>query len=211
MKYLIYGTFCIGWVLWGVCMAAPEPSMVPSADIWTVGVGFEHPQQIVYRAGDGKAGYYWYTIVTLTNNSGKDADFYPSCELVTDSFQIVPAGKETPEAVFELIKKRHGSTYQFLERLEKTDNKILQGADNAKDIAIIWPDFDTKAKGIKLYISGLSNETAVVEHPLAKDQAGQPEKVYLRKTLELGYALRGDPSLRSYVQLAYQGKRWVMR
>ena len=78
--------------------------------------------------------------------------------------------------------------------------------DNAKDIAIIWPDFDPSAKGFKLFISGLSNETAVVKHPIIKDK-----DVYLRKTLELDYILRSDPALRSSVKLNYRDKRWVMR
>ena len=90
-------------------------------------------------------------------------------------------------------------------------NKILQGEDNTKDIAIVWPDFDVKAKSMKLFIAGLSNETAAIDHPVAKDEAGKPIKVFLRKTLELSYALGGDATLRSNANLIYKGKRWVMR
>lgn len=206
-----YGTsgFCL--VFLSLCMGAPEPALVPSPDVWTVEVTFEHPRQIVFERGDGKAKRYWYMIVTLTNRSGQDADFYPRCELMTDGFQLIPAGRGTPAAVFDLVKKRHGGKYPFLERLEKTDNKILQGEDNAKDLAVIWQDFDTEAKSIKLFVSGLSNETAVVDHPTAKEVGGEPEKVYLRKTLELSYSLRGDAALRPSVQLSYEGERWVMR
>ena len=59
--------------------------------------------------------------------------------------------------------------------------------------------------------TGLSNETAVIDHPVAKDQAGRPKKVYLRKTLELSYNLTGDPAFRSDARLIFNGKRWVMR
>ena len=38
-----------------------------------------------------------------------------------------------------------------------------------------------------------------------------PVKVYLRKTLELSYAISGDAALRSYAKLTYKGSRWVMR
>ncbi|MHC4361609.1 MAG: hypothetical protein ACYSTZ_02185, partial [Planctomycetota bacterium] len=69
-----------------------------------------------------------------------------------------------------------------------------------------WPDFDARAKGMKIFVSGLSNETVATDHPIAKDK-----KVYLRKTLELSYDLRGDPALRSDAKLVYQNKRWVMR
>ncbi|MDP2933457.1 MAG: hypothetical protein Q8N81_04975, partial [bacterium] len=80
-----------------------------------------------------------------------------------------------------------------------------------KDLAIIWPDFDAKAKNISLYLAGLSNETVVVEHPTKKDPNGIPEKIYLRKTLELQYSIGGDPTLRNNTVLVYKNKNWVMR
>ena len=212
MKYFAYGILAILAVMACVCLAAPEPAIVPGSGEWTIDVIFEHPQQIMLQVGfDNKPRRFWYMIVTLTNKANRDVDFYPKCDLMTDTFQIIPAGKETPAAVFEQIKRRHQSGYPFLEPLEKTSNKILQGEDNTKDIAIIWPDFDAQAKTIKVFITGLSNETVAIDHPIAKDEAGKPVKVYLRKTLELSYALRGDTSLRSEDGLSYKGRRWVMR
>ncbi len=212
MKGFVYGFFIILAAVARVCLAAPQPAIVPGPDDWTVEVTFEHPQQIMVKSsGDDKPSRFWYTIVTLTNNTNRDIDFYPKCELMTDTFQIVPAGRNVSAAVFEQIKTRHKSRYPFLEYLEKTDNKILQGADNAKDIAIVWPDFDVRAKRIKLFIAGLSNETVAIDHPVAKDHAGRPVKVFLRKTLELTYALAGDPIIRTDIKLTYEAKRWVMR
>jgi hypothetical protein len=130
---------------------------------------------------------------------------------MTDTFQIIPAGRSVPPAVFEMIKTRHKTRYPFLDSLDKAGNKVLQGEDNTKDIAIIWPDFDARAKNIGLFVTGLSNETAIVDHPVSKDATGQPIKVFLRKTLEINYALRGDTALRSSLKLDYLGKRWVMR
>jgi len=62
-----------------------------------------------------------------------------------------------------------------------------------------------------VFITGLSNETAVIDHPVAKDEEGRPVQVYLRKTLELSYSIGGDASSRTYAKLTYKGKRWVMR
>ena len=199
-------------LLAGACFAAPEPSILPGPLDWTVDVTFEHPAQITLQPSNGgKPKRFWYTIITLTNKTGRDVDFYPQCDLMTDTFELIPAGRKTPTVVFGHIKKRHEQKYPFMEPLEKTGNKLLQGEDNTKDIAIIWPDFDLRAKGITIFIGGLSNETAVIEHPVAKDAAGKPMKVYLRKTLELNYGLSGDPALRSYAKPAYKGKRWIMR
>ena len=212
MKNFIYGTLAI--VVLGTCisLAAPEPAIVPGPADWTVDVGFEHPQQIeISLSPGGKAARYWYTIITLTNNTGRVVDFYPNCEMMTDTYQIIPAGKSTPAIVFEQIKKRHQAGYPFLEFLEKVDNRILKGRDNTKDIAIIWPDFDDKAKAIKIFIAGLSNETVVIDHPVAKEKNGEPVRVFLRKTLELSYSVGGDAAFRTDARLIHNGKRWVMR
>lgn len=212
MKSFVYGFFAILTVMACVSSAAPKPAIVPSPDDWTVEVRFEHPQQIVSQtAGDRQLQRFWYTLITLTNKTNHDVDFYPKCELMTDTFEIIPASKGVSTAVFEQIKKRHQSRYPFLEPLEKTTNKILQGDDNTKDIAVIFSDFDAQAKNIKVFISGLSNETVAFDHPTAKDKTGKPTRVFLRKTLELSYSLPGDAAFRSDVKLIYKGKRWVMR
>lgn len=212
MKGLVYGTIVVLAVGAWVCVAAPEPAVAPGPGLWTVDTTFTHPQQIVLRMGPGsQPTRFWYVLITLNNKTGHDVDFYPKCDLMTDTFQIIPAGKGVGSAVFEQIKKRHQRQYPLLEPLEKVGNKILQGEDNAKDIAIIWPDFDAKAKNIKLFIAGISNETVAINHPIAKDKTGKPVKAYLRKTLELSYTLKGDPAMRSDTDLTYAGKRWIMR
>jgi len=212
MKSVIYGTFMAWAIMVYICLAAPEPAIVQGPGLWTLDVTFEHPQQMVLQSGaEGKLRRFWYTLITLTNKTNDDVDFYPKCELMTDTFQIIPAGRNVSPVVFEQIKRRHQNRYPFLEPLEKADNRILQGEDNTKDIAIIWPDFDSQAKNIKIFIAGLSNETVAIDHPVAKDEMGKAVKVYLRKSLELSYSLRGDPALRSDVDIAYKDKRWIMR
>ena len=212
MKGFVFGSLTVLLVIACVCAAAPEPAIVPGPGLWTVDVEFTHPQQIVVRAGrSGKPRRFWYSVVTITNKTQRDVDFYHKCDLMTDTFQIIPAGKGVPRGVFELLQNRHRSRYPFLESLEKTSSKILQGEDNTKDIAIIWPDFDKRAKNVKIFITGMSNETAIVEHPVAKDENGKAVKVFLRKTLELSYAIRGDAAFRSDASLAYKDKRWIMR
>ena len=212
MKRFFYGILGISAVIACVCLAAVEPAIVPAPGQWTVDIKFTHPLQIVpLTRTDNQPTRFWYVIITITNNTDNDVGFYPKCDLMTDTFRITPAGKSVTPAVFEQIKKRHRSKYPFLELLAKAGNRILQGEDNTKDIAIIWPDFDVKAKNIKVFIAGLSNETVAIDHPVAKDQSGLPRKVFLRKTLELSYAFKGDPTLRSGAGLAYKGKRWIMR
>ncbi len=212
MKRFVYAISAFVGLCTIVCLAAPEPAIVQEPDQWTLNVNFEHPQQIILpRTMANKPERFWYTIVTLTNKTGHDVGFYPKCELMTDTFQIMLAGKSVPNEIFKRIKLRHQVQYPFLEFLERTSHKMLEGEDNAKDIAIIWPDFDNRAKNIKIFIAGPSNETVVINHPTAKDEAGNSVKVFLRKTLELNYNIGGDPAFRSDAKLAFKGKRWVMR
>ena len=206
MIRFLYGTYLVLRMTAGLCFAYPEPAVVQPLDQWTLELTFEHPQQItVPREARRLQNRFWYTIITVTNRTNQDVPFYPSAQLTTDTFQIIPAGANTAPRVFDLIKKRHHSRYPLLESFTNVPNRILQGEDNARDIAILWPDFDQDATEIKIFLEGLSNETVAIEHPL------KPEGVFLRKSLELTYNLKGDPNLRSALRLQYKGKRWVMR
>ena len=212
MKRFFYGIIGIWAIFVCACLAAPEPAIVPALGQWTLDMEFTHPQQVTLpRGSDKKPMHFWYTIIRITNNTGNDVDFFPKCDLMTDSFQIIPAGKSVSSILFNQVKIRHKSKYPFLEPLDSAGIKILQGEDNSKDIAVIWSDFDPQAKNLQLFITGLSNETAAVDHPVTKAQTGEPVKVFLRKTLELSYSLKGDQALRTNVSFTYKGKRWIMR
>ena len=171
-----------------LCYAYPEPAILAGLSDWTLEVAFDQPQQITVKLptdpADAPAKRFWYTIISLTNNSRQiDVPFYPDCELMTDTFQIVQAPKDSTRPVFEKIKLRHQGQYPFLEPIEFVGNKVLQGFDNTVDLAIIWPDFDEKAKNVSLFIAGLSNETVVLDHPSglvpgeAAQRAGQHERL----------------------------------
>jgi hypothetical protein len=195
-----------------VASAAPEPTLAKLPSIWTLDVTFENPQQIcVQIPGDSKPTRFWYIILTLTNDTGREVSFYPDIWLTTDTFKTVQASRDAREKVFDKIRTRHKGRYPFLEPFEFVAEKILQGADNSNDLAVIFPDFDPCAKQVSIFIGGLSNETAVVNHPTEKDSNGNPVKVVLKKTLELHYAIPGDPSQRDSQTLDFIAKRWVMR
>ena len=210
MKRLSCGALVFLMVTVGLCGAAPSPAIVPAVGDWTLETAFEHPRQITLRI-NGQAKRFWYVLVTLTNNTYRDVDLFAKCTLMTDSFQVVPAGGIGSSVVFGKLQKIYQGKYPFLESLERAECKILQGQDNTRDIAIIWPDFDAKTSNVSLFISGLSNETAVVELGAKKDADGNPVKVYLRKTLELKYTVGADEKRRAMAGLAYKSKRWVMR
>ena len=192
-------------------MAYPKPSLAQRPGKWTVKGEITQPGQFFVNIPGKGQQRYWYTILTVTNPMDEEVSFYPKCELMTDTFQIISAGKNTPAFVFDKLKTLHQGQYPFLENLENVDGRILAGADNTRDIAIIWPDFDDNAKSFKIFISGLSNEIKSVTMPTKKGDTGKTEIVYLRKTLEVDYLIAGDSKRRSETPVKFQNKKWVMR
>ncbi len=190
----------------------PKPTLIPKPGLLTLDVRFEKPRQIKLKLeGDEQPTRFWYMILTLTNKSGSEVPFYPSAYLVTDTFQVINAGTPVSDILFEKISRIHEGGYPFLQSIDKTDRRILQGEDNAVDVLVIWPDFGFRAKNISFMIEGLGNETAVVLHPTEKDENGNPVRIFLRKTLELNYNVPGDSRLREDIQPVFNFKRWVMR
>ena len=197
----------------GMSAAYPTPAVVQEIDEWTLKTTYTQPEQIMLQVpNEQKHRRFWYVILTVTNETSlDDVPFIPLCELVTDTFEVIPAGKKVPTGVFEAIKLKHQGSYPFLESLDFKDHRVFRGEDNTRDFAIIWPDFGDDVKQVILFIGGLSNETAVLEHPVLKNEDGQPKKIFLQKTLQLTYRVGGDPKLRSNLTLKQQEQDWVMR
>ena len=195
-------------------MAFPKPALVQPDGVWTANIRYSQPMQIsvdVPSSLSNKPQRFWYIILTITNDTNQNMPFFPAFYMVTDTFKVIPAEKRMRKVVFDKIKRLNQGSYPFLESLDFVGNRILQGQDNTRDIAVIWPDFDPKAKNIDMFFSGLSNEIAVIDHPIKKKADGKPTKVYLAKTLQLSYAIGGDERLRAYAKLAPTGREWIMR
>jgi hypothetical protein len=208
--------FCLAAAVLSVSATAagyPEPKVVQKANQWTLDVDYSAPEQIMMQLPNQKKPQrFWYIILSVTNETSLDeVEFYPLCRLITDTFQEIPADKQVSVAVFNAVKGKHKGSYPFLESLDFKDHRVSRGEDNTRDFAIIWPDIDPKARQVNLFLGGLSNETAVVEHPELKDEDGGPKKIFLQKTLQLKYAIAGDEKLRSTVTMKEIKQGWVMR
>ncbi|HQG05446.1 MAG TPA: hypothetical protein PLB76_04170 [Anaerohalosphaeraceae bacterium] len=204
----------IAWIgcLAGFAAGWPRPSALPEKGCWTLDVTYGHPVLVtVPQEGSAEPKRFWYMIISVVNlSSEEEVPFYPKFELLTDTFQVLPAGQGEMKGLFERVKAMHRGQYPFLESLDFTDNRIRRGKDNQRDFVIFWPDFDCRAKEIRFYLAGLSNETIAVEHPTLKED-GRPMQVYLQKTLELTYSIGADPHLRGQATLRFEGQDWVMR
>ncbi len=208
---------CLGLVLiTSMAVAAPQPAIVQGPGLWTAKVTYEPLRQIQYQPNTRtQPQRYWYTILTIENPSQDDVQFYPKFDLVTDTVQVIPAGRQVPSGLYVKLLQNFSNQYPLLKALPSlinelaaSDNLLRQGSDNAVDVLVIWPDFDPLASQISLYFTGLSNETAVVEIPQV---AGDNDRVFLRKTLELTYDLRSQSEYRYDMDAVFNELQWVMR
>jgi len=212
MKQFVYGMLLAAILASSAAVAAPEPMIVQKTGLWTANVTFEPLKPLIWQpTPDNKPKRFWYTILTITNGTRQDMDFYTRCDLLTDTCQLVPAIGKVPIPLVRILRERHRNKYPLLQPISSVGNRILQGEDHAVDVLIVWPDFDPQAQKVNLYITGLSNETAAVVNPTAVDADGNPVEVYLRKTLELNFNLRSEAPFRTQADITFKGKRWVMR
>lgn len=225
MRIVIAGI--VGVCLGSAAVAAPEPSVVPKS--WTLEFDYVDPQPItVQLPGYAKPRKFWYMLYTVTNNTGREVQFLPRFELMTNTMRVVPGDPGVHPMVFEAIKKLHRPTHPFLVEPVKIMGKVLQGEDNAKSSVVIWPQFDIKANRFTVYAGGLSGESVLMRNPnyqrgkleyaVKKPRNGSeiriavnPKFFTLRKTMAIEYVLPGDAKTRAQARVGRLGTRWVMR
>ena len=194
--------------------AAPEPALVPPPGAWQLDFELHGtPRQISIKLpGDAKPRRFWYLLYSVTNNTGSDIEFYPQFDLLTDTFKLYYAGAKARRPVFEAIRELYAKTIPLLEPESMVSGRILLGRDNARDSVAIFEDFDPNSNSVKVFVSGLSNETVTVAYPGQFDSDNQSQKkVLLRKTLMLQYQVPGDRFNLDQRVMLYRGREWIMR
>lgn len=207
--------------------AAPQPSIAPKS--WQLEFEFEDPRRLVIQIpGEKQPRVYWYMLYSVTNNSGRDVQFLPRFEIVTDKLRVVQTDVTADPAVFDAIKKLHFRDRPFLQEPLEAMGKLLQGADNAKDSVAIWQDFSGDARQFTVFVGGLSGESVTLANPnydpdkpefVMKDLPGgakvkvevNPRRFVLYKTLSVAYRLPGDDEARQQAEPVRGKVEWLMR
>jgi hypothetical protein len=205
-------TFLVVAVLYaapGRLYAPPIPALVPEPGTWQLDIQLHgDPRRIdITLPGTDETQTYWYLLYTITNNTGKERDYYPQFEVFTDTFRSSQAGVGVRRPVFEAIRARYNETIPLLEPESLVTGRILVGEDNARDSVAIFKDFDPSANSAKIFVSGLSNETVKVKSPLAETT----REYLLRKTLVLQYQVPGDALSPQKRVMLYRTRDWIMR
>jgi len=193
---------------------ATQPSIAPKS--WELKFRYQDPQRIsVVIPGQKEPVLYWYVLYTVEDPAKHEVDFYPQFDLVTDTLKVIPSEvKVSPEA-FQAIKRQTNDA--LLLTPEKIVGKLQRGADRVRHGVAIFRDFDPKAKGFTLFVSGLSGEMKRVKNPgFDKDKPEGPDNLrymVFRKTLAVPYKFPGSEGRRSEStpERVIDGQKWIMR
>jgi len=187
---------------WATVWGYPRPS--PSPRGWQLDFKYGPMKQIrLVLPGESTPKTFWYLTYTVTNNTGRDVNFYPRSYLFTGTGQLTEAFQGVEALAYPVIAKLIGR--ELLEEELFVTGKLLQGEENARESVIIWRDFDTKAVSFELFISGLSGETSWVTDPMSG------KKYPLVKTLQLSYGLGGDRYISDELTAQPKDHEWIMR
>ncbi|RME38913.1 MAG: hypothetical protein D6788_06455, partial [Planctomycetota bacterium] len=156
-----------------------------------------------------------YMLYEVINRTGRDVDFLPSIELVTDTLQVVQAGAEIHPRVYDLIRQRHRKEFPFLRTPYEVTGRLLQGEENARASVAVFRDFDATASRFTIYASGFSGRMQRKPNPEFDRSRGEspdnPPYFVLRRTLAIVYDLPGDPQTRHQAKPVRRTRTWVWR
>ena len=187
---------------WAVVRGYPRPS--PAGRGWQLEFEYGKMQKVrLVLPGQSQAKTFWYMPYVVTNNTGRDLNFYPRSYLLTDSNQLIEGMQGVDALAYPAIARLLGR--ELLEEELFITGKLLQGEEYAQESVIIFRDFDPKAIAFKVFVSGLSNESAQVRDPMKR------KKITLVKTLQLSYGLSGDRHSSPEITAELQNKEWIMR
>jgi len=182
---------------------APRPKLFSRS--WQIKFVWHTPARLFHMTGVGRHAQlkkYWYITYTIINKTRRDLYFTPSFELRLDNGQFITPMVGISPRLYRSVKRVTGNP--FLIDPDMVSGKLLQGADNAKDSFAIFSNVPSGIRGFKIFVSGLSGETAVQKNPLN----GKP--VVLHKTLVLDYHIAGH-AINITPKPVLVKKYWVMR
>lgn len=187
----------------GATKKAPVPSQFPTQ--WQL--DFKHG--IAKRIVVGTDAY-WYLTYTVTNNTGHEQIWAPDFAMLTNDGKVVKSDRLIPGEVFDRIKSQEHS--RFLEPASRVAGTLHQGQDQAKDGVAIWREPMPRMGEFQIFVQNLSGEAVKLtddDGKEMKNEDGTP--IFLRKTLQLNYAVYGDEYYPQRHEVHDLSETWVMR
>jgi hypothetical protein len=193
-------------------VAAPQAGLISPS--WELDIEFFDPQRITVSTPTGTQTY-WYVLYRVINRTGKDVRFFPSARIVTNTLKVVDAGNGVHPSVYDAIAARHRGDFPFFAPPTRVTGLLLQGAENARESAAVFQQFDPEASSFKVYLGGLAGEKVRVNNtafdPTQQESEDNPRSFLAQRTLEITYDLPGDPNTRAVAKPIRRDRQWVMR
>jgi hypothetical protein len=182
---------------------APQPSLFPIA--WQLDFKHGSAKRIVVGTDA-----YWFLTSTITNNTGREQIWAPAFEMLTNDGKVVKSDRLIPAEVFDRIKtQEHG---RFMEPANRIAGSLHQGEDQAKDGVAIWREPMPRMGEFQIFVQNLSGEAVKLtddDGKELKNEDGTP--IFVRRTLQLNYAVYGDEYYPQRHDVHDLGETWVMR
>ncbi len=182
----------------GVAAGYPKPATVP------------YRWQLDFDAGDLRlyvdqesSDAYWHFTYQVTNRTSKDQVWAPRFTLFTDAGEIMISGREVPSRVTEDLLELLGN--ELLESQHEAIGDLLQGPEHAREGLVVWPARDTSVNELKMFVRGLSGESARIKNPATA------QELVLYKTLQRDYLVPGDALARGNDPIGLVSERWILR
>ncbi len=182
---------------------APRPSLVGRS--WQIDFQHSAPHRLIVVRGSAAAQHvikYWFMTYTVVNNTHKDLFFNPQVEVMADNGKILAPVAAVAPRLFKKIKAVSASPFLINPML--IAGRLLQGADNAKQSVVVFTNLPPMARGFRVFVSGLSGETAVQKDPITG------RNIVLHKTLVLHYWIPGH-AIHMTPKPMLLGHKWVMK
>lgn len=182
---------------------APQPSQFPTK--WQLDFKHGSAKRIVVGSDA-----YWYLAYTVINNTGREQIWAPDFEMLTNDGKVVKSDHLIPGGVFDRIKIQERS--RFMVPVNKVSGTLHQGEDQAKDGVAIWREPMPRMGEFQIFVQNLSGEAVKLtddNDKEIKDTDGNP--IFVRKTLQLNYAVYGDEYYPQRHDVHDLGETWVMR
>jgi hypothetical protein len=184
-----------------VGVAHVEPASVSRS--WEFHFTIEKPKPIAVTLVTGEVQWFWYMTYKVTNNTGQERLFVPEVAIVTDAGDVITPNRSVSTRVFNAIRDRVRN--DLLDHPSEVVGRLLQGEDNARESVLIWPALPHHVSEVKVFLRGLSGETAVIANPRTGDE------VLLSKTLMITYRTPGKPDSLERQTVIEESREWIMR
>ncbi len=160
----------------------------------------------MFTSEDGNR--YWYLVYDVVNTSGEDRTWAPAAVLYTDKGEIRRDGEGVSHQTRKAIMTHVGDP--LVEPKVAIIGVLRQGTGHARRGMLVWPAGTRHVNEFRIFVEGISPETAIVPHPVSGDPVTLRKNLYLHYLVGGEAAARGDEAISLHPGYTAE-EHWVFR